>query len=257
MVLLVAAALSGCLASPSAPQGLPADAAGAVRLLQEHPFSGSVSGSPATPGMEAFAFEVPAGATEIRAQLTWGSDAAVLGMTLKDPSGEENERGFRQGPTSSAFATVEPPSPGEWTLEVTSTQARDEAFDVAVTVSDAVATAQTIEERYAIPMRVPVRELASLQQDGFAEINLILDEGQSFNYTWASDQTVYFNIHYHDDGATVRAVEENTTSLEGAFTAPFRQVFSLLWRNPGPLPANVETTVGGTFREHSRTQSEA
>lgn len=252
VLALATATLAGCLAQPSAPlAGAPP-----AGLPVEQTFTDRISGSVAAAGRLAFDLAVPAGATELRAALAWTSEAAALDVVLRDPAGEEVERGFAESATRRAFATVDPPAPGTWVLEVVSTNAQDEPFTLDAAVTAATATAQTIEDAYALPMRFPLREVARVVQpaSGFAEINLILEEGQGFNYTWTSTQPVYFNIHYHDSGQTVRAVEENTTSLEGAFTAPFRQVFSLLWRNDQPLDATVEAAVEGVFREHSRTR---
>lgn len=252
--LLLAAALAGCLGGSSPqPSELPG-AASAFPLVQA--FEGRVTGTPASPGTQAFDLDVPEGATEVRAVLTWPDEGAVLDVVLRDPAGDEVERGFAEAATRRAFATVDPPAAGTWTLEVVSTQAQDAAFTLEAAVTDARATAQAIEDTYALPMRFPVREVARVLQpaSGFAEINLVLEEGQGFDFAWTSTQTTYFNIHYHDSGQTVRAVEENTTELDGSFTAPFRQVFSLLWRNDQPMEATVEARVEGVFREHSRTR---
>lgn len=257
-LLAVALAVAGCIEPPAAAPAeaaADADAAGHVHAHALHAFEGRLSGTPAAPTSEEFPFEIPAGTTEIRANLSWASEASAIELALLDPEGEEVETGFAETPTSRALATVHPPQPGGWKLRVTAMRALDEAFEASVVVADGLPESRAISETYEIVPRLPARDLArAVQSGGFAEINLILEEGASFEYAWTSTGPVYFNIHYHADGATERGVEETATELSGNFTAPFLQVFSLLWRNEGLTPVTVEAQVEGVMREHSRTR---
>lgn len=258
LLLALSLAAAGCIQAPD-PQPSEAapvpDAPGHVHAHALHTFDGRLTATPAAPVVEEFPFAVPAGTTEVRANLSWLSEAAALELALVSPEGKEIESGFAETPTSRALATVHPPQPGNWTLRVTAVRALDEAFVTNAVIADGLPELRTIEGSYEVVPRLPVRELArAAQSGGFAEINLILDEGASFDYSWKSSGPVYFNIHYHGEGGTERAVEETTTGLAGNFTAPFLQVFSLLWRNEGATPVTVDGEVEGVMREHSRTR---
>lgn len=245
VVLLIA----GCLTPAPAEDGASAEAA--PYFLSES-FEGNVAGTPNAPGEAEHAFTVPPNATHVRANLSWSDERAALALILVDPDGNE-DAGFAESPTRRSLAAVAP-QPGEWKLRVTTAQGLDTAYAADVVVTDAPAANTTIPFAYAVDTRIPVRELAQFQHGGYAEVNLVLEKGASFSYAWTSDAPVYFNIHYHADGKTERAVEERTDALEGEFTAPLDQVFSLLWRNESPGTANVEGSVGGVFYEHSRTR---
>lgn len=245
---LVLLLFTGCLAA--APPG--EDPATEAGYLFRESFEGTVAGSAASPGETEHTFTVLPNVTHVRANLSWTDEQAALALVLVDPDGNE-DAGFAESPTRRSLAAVAP-KPGEWKLRVTTAQAIDTAYTADVFVTDAPAGNSTIDFAYSVDMRVPVREAAQFQHGGYAEVNLILDEGASFAYAWTSDAPVYFNIHYHADGKTERAVEERTDALEGEFTAPLDQVFSLLWRNESPGTANVEGKVVGVFYEHSRTR---
>lgn len=258
VLLILPLVVAGCVQVPASEKtslGNEDDALSHVHAHALHAFDGRLTGTPAAPVFESFEFPVPAGTTEIRANLTWASRAAVLELALLDPNGDEVETGFGETPTSRALATVQPPEPGNWTLRVTAVRALDEAFLANAVIADGSPEFREIQDTYEVEPRLPQRELArAVQPGGYAEVNLILEPGASFAYGWTSSAPVYFNIHYHADGATERAVETTETELAGNFTAPFLQVFSLLWRNEGLTPVTVDAQVEGVFREHSRTR---
>ena len=247
--LLVVLLLAGCVtpaeetpSSLAAPE--PAPHAGHAERLTVHEFDGELTATPLTPALEAHAFPVEAGVLEVRVQLNWSLPVASLNMSLVGPAGQEVAVGFRESDTSSAVATIDPPLPGEWRVYVGSQQALGEKYRVQVTLEDALPAYTSVVEDYVLPVR------------GFGELNLILEANQSFNYSWMVQEAgnpVYFNIHSHQDGKTVRHVEETTEALSGNFTAPSREVYSLLWRNQGVSALHVAAEVEGSFRVHSQT----
>lgn len=249
--------LPGCITSePTAIQPADAEQADGQTAFDEvvEKFHGVLTGATAQGVSQAFPFEVPPGTTAIKARLAWSSPEANLGLVLQDPKDRVVESGFRETATTRAFATVEPPSPGRWTLRVLANRAIQEPFEAQVAVTARSADHSRIEERYQIQPLVSPSGVFLVSPVGFAEVNLILEAGQSFNYTWTSDQPVYFNIHYHDGDQTVTSVEKRGTSDTGTFVAPERQVFSPLWENEAPTPVTVHAKVDGVFREHSRTR---
>ncbi len=190
---------------------------------------------------QEFTFDVPAGATEVAALLTWSMPGAILDFQLFDPMGEEAADGWGESPYHRYVTTTRTPEPGEWTARVSIEQGVDAHFDLQVEARQG-AHWGPIAVTYTVPV------------DDFVEINLNMVPGDGFNFTWASNNALYFNVHYHADGQTERPIEARGTSMEGNFRAPDTQVYSLLWRNEGVLPVEVEVAVDGTYRLHSMTR---
>ena len=190
---------------------------------------------------KAFPFEVPSGAGELAALLTWTIPGAVLEFQILDPSRTVVADGWAENPQRRYVATTTPPAPGNWSIVVSAERGVDVHFAVNVTV------------RAAEPFG-PIAQTDTVQRDAFAEINLNMMPGESFNYSWSADGDLYFNIHYHADGTTTRPVEFTGRAHEGTFVAPDRQVYSLLLRNDGLLPVEVTVSVDGSYRLHSMTR---
>lgn len=247
--LAVAALLSGCLGASAPPSVEPAskdamDHMHAAAREVSLDFAGELTGTPLAPALAQHVFDVPPGTVEIKVQLDWALALADLNFSLVDPNGEEAGVGFKEAATRRAVATVEPPAAGEWTLFVGSKQAVREKYKANVTLTDEVPGFLNITQ----VMKAPVR--------GFAELNLIMEANATFDYAWLIQEAgnpTYFNIHSHQDGKTVRHVETTAEEGEGNFTAPSREVYSLLWRNSAVTPINVDVSVEGYFRVHSET----
>ena len=232
--------LSGC-ASPAADVptgGNPATSPASTPVFY------SFNGEFLAAGVDAaktFPFEVPRWAGEIAALLTWTIPAAVLEFQVLDPSQTVVADGWAESPQRRYVATTNPPGPGNWTIVVSAERGVDVHFAVNVTI------------RVAKPFG-PVAQTYAVQRGAFAEINLNMVPGESFNYTWSADGDLYFNIHYHANGTTSRPVEFTGRAHDGTFVAPDRQVYSLLLRNDGLLPVEVEVSVDGSYRLHSMTR---
>lgn len=251
---LVAAALllAGCLgavpgdtAGPS--EGSPGDADEAFDE-RVWTFEGTLTGAPGSPDRSEDPFEVPANATGVGAVLTWGGEGADLDLTLLGPDGEEQATGWPERDGRESTAVAGRLAAGNWTVRVASDQAVDEDFAVEVTVWGGSPEHRVLEESTEIGPRVPGATR------GFAEINLAMAPGQRFNWSWQADGELYFNVHYHADGETERPVEERTDGHAGTFTAPAAEIYSLLWLNEGATPVDLEATVDGVFRLHSRSR---
>ncbi|HWG90705.1 MAG TPA: hypothetical protein VNZ52_07640 [Candidatus Thermoplasmatota archaeon] len=239
--------LAGCLAAEQAPDVGDEAASGpgngsADRNVSElFSFTGKLTGLPVGPTEEVFNVTVPESATEVKANLSWGNPLADLALILVGPDGKEAGRGFAETTTNRAVSTIDPPTPGEWQIRVVANRAYEEAFRLAVEVGRVAPGFQVIQKTY------------NVEANSFAEVNLIMEANATFNYTWKTQggETVYFNIHSHQDGKTVRHEEGESADGEGTFVAPTRQVYSLLWRNPGVATIPLETTIAGEFRVHS------
>jgi hypothetical protein len=255
LTITIVSVYAGCLGKSEAPRLLDAgeDAPLTVAPITFR-FDGTLDGSPLESGVAEFPVELPTEAAAFSARLGWSDERADLELLLLDTDGEQVDQGFAESATTRAFTTAAPLRAGNWTLRVMAERAVATTFQLEAVATFAPAGRMVIEQSYEIETRIPVRELASLQQGGFAEINLVMEPNERFNFTWTASQPVYFNVHYHDDGETQRPIEERADRLDGNFTAPIRQVFSLLWRNENPTPVTVEATVDGVFREHSRTR---
>ena len=191
---------------------------------------------------QTYTFQVPNGTTEVMGLLTWSMPGAALDFQLYDPTGEEAADGWGESDQHRFVTTTRPVVPGEWTVEVTAQRGADIHYTME------------IEARQGEPFG-PIERTYTVEPQDFAEINLNMVPGDAFNFTWQADSEVYFNLHYHADGETQRPLEHTGTALEGTFTAPATQVYSLLWRNEGVLPVEVTVTMDGTYRLHSMTRA--
>ncbi|MFA5943541.1 MAG: hypothetical protein WC876_03640 [Candidatus Thermoplasmatota archaeon] len=190
---------------------------------------------------KSFPFEVPNGTGEVAALLTWTIPGAILEFQILDPSQTVVADGWAESAQRRYVATTDQPVPGNWSIVVSAERGVDIHFAVNVTA------------RAAEPFG-PIAQTYTVQRGSFAEVNLNMVPGESFNYTWSADGDLYFNIHYHADGTTTRPVEFTGRSHDGNFVAPDRQVYSLLLRNDGLLPVEVSISVDGSYRLHSMTR---
>lgn len=192
---------------------------------------------------QTYTFQVPNGTTEVMGLLTWSMPGAALDFTLRDPSGEAVADGWGESDQHRYVTTTQPPVPGEWTVEVTAQQGADVHYTM------------DLEARQGEPFG-PIERTYTVDPQDFVEINLNMAPGDAFNFSWQADGELAFNVHYHADGETERPIEHIGTELDGNFTAPRTQVYSLLWSNEGALPVEVTASVDGTYRLHSMTRDQ-
>ncbi|HVL48515.1 MAG TPA: hypothetical protein VM889_08165 [Candidatus Thermoplasmatota archaeon] len=251
VLLALPAVLAGCLGSSPAAEG---DGEhhpdGATDHATERYVwtnaSGKATATPATPFSQDFPFEVPKGAVEVQATVTWTPNpVSVVRLELVTPKGDSVGKGFpeKDGQRSLAFADA-PPS-GTWKLRVTTDRALDVAFQTSARVGLLVPQENTLKDTLTVVKR------------GFAEVNLIMEEGATFNYTWKVTDgatAFYFNIHSHENGETTVHEEGEYTAHQGSWTAPKRQIYSILWENRGLADLDMAYEVTGRFRVHSHSQ---
>ncbi|HET6404931.1 MAG TPA: PPC domain-containing protein [Candidatus Thermoplasmatota archaeon] len=252
LALLLACALAaGCLAD-EAPEPTPreetqTDDAGTREVTQQ--FTGSATGTPAQPFSQDFAFEVPRGAVGVYGNLSWQKPpidapfglADTFDFALLDPRGEVVAEGYPDVNGHLVVVTVEPPRPGTWTFRVSANVAANTPF-----VVDAGAILIVPDDNVII-------KAIELGPRSFYEVNLILEEGASFSFSFNSSAPVRWDIHSHPpEGLKEWETGEGTTG-SASFTAPARDVFSILWENTGALPVQLDFEVHGTFRVHSHS----
>ena len=238
-----ALALAGCLAQEEAPGAVPQDQvtdAATLRPIEEQ-FTGTAVGTPAAPFSEDFGFEVPRGAVGVNGSLSWSDPLARMDIALLDPDGEIIAEGYPDVNGELVVVTVEPPSPGTWTFRVTS--------DLAVSVPFTVDAAAEL----IVPENNVAAKTVELGQASFYEVNLILEEGASFVFGFNSTDAVRWDVHSHPpEGLKEWDAGEGTTG-GASFTAPHRDVYSILWENPGALPTELDFQITGKFRLHSHS----
>ncbi len=256
-VLAAVLVMAGCIAPEPAIDNNPGptdgDTAGNGLAPLVESFTGTASANALAPWTAEHTFAVPANATGVRATLAWPDSGDVLDFVLLDPRAREVASGWAESGTARATA-VAVPEAGTWTVRLRSERAMDAAYSLEVTVNRAAAAFMSIPFDHEVAAATGVPDPLRIAPRSFAEINLAMDAGQFFNSTWTTSSNGYFNIHYHSDGATERAVELRDRAHGGNFTAPHPEVFSLLWRNEGTEPVSVEALVEGVFLEHSRTR---
>lgn len=259
LLLPAALLLAGCAAGPPGgiDPGTPAPGEGSTRTFT---FEGELR---AGDGSRTFAFDVGEAAQEVEALLTWGDAASTLGFVLEDAAGEEAARGWNEGEGRAYVTTTRAVTPGPWKIVVSGERAVATSFAAMVAVHDVARDEGPIVATFVLPPRDPTRAfpaeargvLASPLPRDYAEINLNMDPGDGFRFSWRASSEAYFNVHYHGaDGTTERPIEERTTALDGEFAANATEVYALLWRNEGTTEIEVEVELDGSYRLHSMTR---
>lgn len=251
MKLIVAAAVLLCLfagcvsrtAPPPATNDAPPDTPDQARVVVVN-FTGELVATPVQPAKVEHTFDVAASVIEVRAGLNWSLAADDITFTLLDPRGKEQGKGVKEGDTSRSVATVDPPAAGAWKVVITSSRALKDTYRVTVTMSDPIPGVKTLKEALA------------LNSASFAEVNFIMEGNETIRYEWAlrdAAGSAVFNIHSHENGETKIHEEHTGASGAGNFTAPHREIYSLLWENKGAAPTAAQFTMIGAFRLHSQT----
>lgn len=257
---LCALLLAGCVSEPPGAGSMPEASAPAGAPWQRvHVFDG-VQGPRAAP--VAYEFDVPEGSEQIEVLLTWREPAAQLGFRLLDAMGEEAATGWNEAPNRAYVTTTHPVTRGAWTLEVFADQALAADYAATVRVTSDAPDHGPISTTFVIPPRSPVRALPpeartlvpSVGPRDFAEVNLNMDAGDAFNFSWTSTDPVYFNVHYHGKDGTERPIETRGDASEGSFVANMTEVYALLWRNEGTSEVEVTLVLDGSYRLHSMTR---
>lgn len=210
-----------------------------------------------------FSFEVPTGAQEVEALLTWTAAGATLTFILVDPSGETVAQGWGEAPGRAYVTTTHPVVPGEWTIEITSERSVAAAFAATVTVRSQALPEGPLNASFALPPRSPARALppelraplAPLGPRDYAEVNLNMAPEDFFTFAWTSTSDVYFNVHFHGADGTERPIEQRGSELAGEFSANMTEVYALLWRNEGNTSVQIDAQIDGRYRLHSMTRS--
>lgn len=245
LALAVLALAAGCVGGDPAPEEGPQGDARTDDMTSrsvEADFSGTALSTPAQPAAQEFEFDVPTGAVGVNATLTWTSPAARFRLELVDPDGEVAATGFGEKQGQMSAATVEPPRSGTWLVRVVPTLAVNEPFKVH-------AVAELI-----VPEDNVVRQTTTLRTPGFNEANLIMEANATFTFAFNATGDVKWDIHSHP-GSEVKYWDQGTApSAEGAFTAPERGIYSILFQNQGPVPVDITFEVKGKFRLHSHAQ---
>lgn len=252
LALLSLMVLAGCLApdadAPDVPRAdVQTDAAGTRPVTAS--FSGTSTGTPAMPDEQTFPFEVPRGAVGVNGTLSWSKPPASppfgLGdgfeLELIDPAGDVVATGYPDVEGRLIVVTIEPPRPGEWTFVVRgiATAGTDFALE---------AVAELI-----VPQDNTVVKSLELGQRSFYEVNLILEQNASFHFSFNASGTVNWDVHSHPPEGVKEWETGSGTTAEYSFTAPAREVYSILWENPGALPVDLAFEVHGAFRIHSHS----
>lgn len=244
-IVLVTLLSAGCLGGTMpASEDTPEDVATTEADLRAitASFSGTVTATPATPDVQEFFFDVPTGAVGVNATLAWQTPVARFGFELIDPYGELTARGYAERQGRLVVATVEPPKSGEWTLRVIGQLAIDEAFTIE-------AAAELL-----VPKDNLVRQSTQMRPGGYNEVNVIMEAGATFAFSFTSSDDVDWDVHSHPDNR-VKYWEQGTgTSAESSFTAPERGIYSLMFHNPNALPVDLTFEMTGEFRLHSHAQ---
>lgn len=225
-----------------------------------HDFEGQI---PAAGGdVASYPFEVPEGAAQIEALLTWREPAAQLGFRLLDPVGEEAAAGWNEAPNRAYVTNTHPVVPGMWTIEIFADRAVTADYSATVKVTSDAPDHGPIRATFVVPPQDPSRLLPagargtipSVTSRDYAEVDLNMEPNDSFTFSWTSTSPVYFNVHYHGADGTERPIEERTDALDGSFVASMTEVYALLWRNEDASDVEITLELDGSYRLHSMTR---
>lgn len=247
LVIPILLLTAGCLAAddlpaPEAPKDEVQTDDASLRPIQET-FTGSVSGTPATPGVAEHKLVVPQGAVGINGTLTWAMPVARMKLELLDPWGEVVHTGYPAQSGMLTVATVEPPASGEWTYRV-----------IAEAPAPVEYTLEAVAELIVPADNEIVKRVTLRSGAGFYELNMIMEENATFTFSFNSSEPIKWDVHSHPpEGVKYWQKGEGTTAA-GNFTAPARGIYSILFHNEQPLPAEVSLEVRGAFRLHSHAQ---
>lgn len=258
LVLLVAI-FAGCVDQPLGAGNAPDETTSTVPWQRVHDFEGQLT---ATAGANSYSFDVPEGAAQIEALLTWREPGAQLGFRLLHPTGEEAAAGWNEAPNRAYVTNTYPVTPGEWAIEIFADRAVAADFSATIKVTSDAPDHGPITATFVIPPQNPARLLPpeargavpTVTPRDYAEVNLNMEPGDAFNFSWTSSSPVYFNVHYHGVDGTERPIEERADALDGSFTANMTEVYALLWRNEGASDVEVTLELEGSYRLHSMTR---
>lgn len=257
---LILAVLAGCVTPQVPGVNVPDNATRTTDAWQRiHDFEGQLT---TTASSTAYAFDVPEGAAQIEALLTWREAGAQLGFRLLDAVGEEAAAGWNEAPNRAYVTNTHPVTPGEWTIEIFADRAVTADYSATVKITSDAPDHGPITATFVIPPQNPARLLPpeargpipTVTPRDYAEVNLNMEPGDSFNFSWTSTRPVYFNVHYHGAEGTERPIEERTDALEGSFVANMTEVYALLWRNEGTSEVEITLELNGAYRLHSMTR---
>lgn len=233
VIALVGLALaSGCLGGDAPPAVSPPGPASSLA------FSGTLSGSPSSPGQASFPFEVARGADAVEAELEFpaGSD---LFVSLRDPMGRES----RSVPVADGLQralALEKPVEGQWSARVGALRATDATFALEIAV------------HAHAPERTRETGRARIEPRDYLEVNALANAGASFDWSFDSTAAVTWDLHSHTEGSVVtHASGREATRENGTFTAPTRGLYSLFVLNEGRVATEVDWRVDGSLRVHS------
>jgi hypothetical protein len=93
-----------------------------------------------------------------------------------------------------------------------------------------------------------LQETRTIPAGGYFEINLIMRSGDALDWSWNATDTLRHDVHTHFDGQVQVLHEEQASHGSGALTAARNGGHSLMWRNSGADPVDLQYALSGSFR---------
>lgn len=203
----------------------------------------SITAGPLNPWEQELPFRVDPWAFNLSARIEWGSGQSEFTGSLVDPNGHTAAHLEQTGQTTAMGIVDVNLYPGAWTLVIESEQAIMDLVAVSIKAEEGTAGERTFEGT------------ATVDGDGFLELNLWMDPDDHFHYDWSvpsAHAPVYWDIHTHPDESQVRYIEQGEAGQgEGEFIAGNERVYSILWAPVGEQGFTIDYHVTGTMRLHS------
>lgn len=199
-----------------------------------------LTGTPLSPALQEFPFEVDHWAFSMTARVEWGLEQSEFTAHLVDPNGDTAVR-LDPGPTWAEGKVDVNLYPGTWVLVISSSQALSETVAVSVMVERGTSGTRILEDTVTV--------------ERFFELNFWMDPGDWFHYEWSVPEAhgpVRWDIHTHPDPETVTYHKIGEAHEgEGHFEAGNEQIYSLMWLALEDRAFTITYRVEGTFRLHS------
>lgn len=96
-----------------------------------------------------------------------------------------------------------------------------------------------------------VERTVSISPQGFHEVNLEMEAGDSFRYIWdlaETDATVFFDVHTHRNGTVQDHVQGQFHDADGTYVQAMAGGVSLMWRNQNAGSVLLHYRVEGDFQ---------
>lgn len=205
-----------------------------------HNATGQLLGNAVTPARASSSFEVPAGSSDIEANLVWTPTVATLAIEVRDPDGDlAFQASGNDGDAAMAFGKA--PGPGRWTYAITSPDPVVNAqWELVLRMPQVAGNQSFMTDTIVIP---PAGQgIANIY-----EVNTVSPLNGTLFWDWSAGADIHFDVHSHFDEEVQYPVTMTAAGHSGSYTNDRAGGYSYLWENTGNLPVTVTYRIWGDW----------